>query len=271
MKMMDIREILNKSIDKESGNIYILDQENHLLTGSHDDEIPTVVRDPKKMATLIKQDSFKTDEGTLRISTLDDPSLNLRYIALTNTSRALSSVQEVQNRFMGIMGVILAVGILLVVLTGISQYRPFRDLERRMEKQLGESDEENSLDDFVRIQQHVTTFLEQNKELHQEIRRQAPHAREQVLRKLLMGRFKESKEIDLLLESVDITLFSENYFVMVIDTKMMSTEASIQNQEFLMTFLDQIESKNFRAYGTELLFNQAIALFVSMNDHLSQK
>lgn len=265
MKMRDIRDILDKSIDQKNGNIYILDEENHLLTGSHDENIPDFVRDPTKMRSLQKRHTYKTEEGLIRISVLNDTELGLKYVALTNTRQALSGVQQVQRRFMVIMVIILAVGILFVIFTGIRQYRPIRELERLMEKQLGTLEDEESLDDFARIQQHVTTFLEQNRELHQEIRRQTPHAREQVLRKLLMGRFKEKKEIDLLLESVGIKLYSEGYFVIVIDTKMMTTETSIQNQEFLMSFLDQITGENYRAYGTELLFNQAIALFVSIN------
>lgn len=271
MKMRDIVDVLDQSIGKENGTIFILDANNQLLIGSHDQNISEIVRDPQKMNDLLKKTSYQTKEGTVRISSLYDATFSLRYVALTNTSQALSHVQSVQKRFQIVMVTILALGILLVILAGVRQYRPIFELERKMEKQLELQDEKEDLDDFARIQQHVATFLEQNKELHQEIRRQTPHAREQVLRKLLMGRFKESKEIDLLLESVGIGLYSCGYFVIVIDTKMVTTEASVQNQEFLMSFLDQISGENYRAYGTELLFNQAIALFVSIDDPSVQR
>jgi AraC-like DNA-binding protein len=64
---------------------------------------------------------------------------------------------------------------------------------------------------------------------------------------------------------VEVVLYKESYFVMLIDTKMITTETSIQNQEFLMSFLGSISGKGYRAYGSELLSNQAIALLVSMD------
>jgi AraC-like DNA-binding protein len=232
---------------------------------SHNDDIPEFMNKPSEVEKLYQQHSRKTKAGTFLVNTSEDEDFGIRYISLTNTEQALSDVRTVHYRLMALVLSILALGLAIVFLIGRRQYKPIHELEKLMEKQLGGVREAEELDDFVRMEQHVTSFLQQNKELHQEIRRQTPHAREQVLRKLLMGRFKDEKEIQLLLESVEVVLYKESYFVMLIDTKMITTETSIQNQEFLMSFLGSISGKGYRAYGSELLSNQAIALLVSMD------
>jgi AraC-like DNA-binding protein len=263
--MIDIQNFLDKSVDRETGNVFMVDRENRLLVASHNDDIPEFMNKPSEVEKLYQQHSRKTKAGTFLVNTSEDEDFGIRYISLTNTEQALSDVRTVHYRLMALVLSILALGLAIVFLIGRRQYKPIHELEKLMEKQLGGVREAEELDDFVRMEQHVTSFLQQNKELHQEIRRQTPHAREQVLRKLLMGRFKDEKEIQLLLESVEVVLYKESYFVMLIDTKMITTETSIQNQEFLMSFLGSISGKGYRAYGSELLSNQAIALLVSMD------
>ncbi|MCD5001901.1 AraC family transcriptional regulator [Enterococcus saccharolyticus] len=265
MRMSDIQNFLDKSVDRETGNVFMVDSENRLLVASHDDEIPAFMNQPSEVEKLYQQHSRKTKEGTLLVNTSEDQDFGIRYIALTNTEVALSEVRTIHYRLMALVLSILALGLAIVFFIGRRQYKPIHELEKLMEKQLGGVREAEELDDFVRMEQHVTSFLKQNKELHQEIRRQTPHAREQVLRKLLMGRFKDEKEVQLLLDSVEIQLYKERYFVMLIDTKMITTETSIQNQEFLMSFLGEISGNGYRAYGSELLSNQAIALLVSLD------
>jgi AraC-like DNA-binding protein len=265
MRMIDIQNFLDKSVDRETGNVFMVDRENRLLVASHNDDIPEFMNKPSEVEKLYQQHSRKTKAGTFLVNTSEDEDFGIRYISLTNTEQALSDVRTVHYRLMALVLSILALGLAIVFLIGRRQYKPIHELEKLMEKQLGGVREAEELDDFVRMEQHVTSFLQQNKELHQEIRRQTPHAREQVLRKLLMGRFKDEKEIQLLLESVEVVLYKESYFVMLIDTKMITTETSIQNQEFLMSFLGSISGKGYRAYGSELLSNQAIALLVSMD------
>ncbi len=271
MKMIDLQNFLDKSVDRDTGTIFMVDEENKLLAASHNNGVPEVLDQPKEVAQLFQQTTYKTPEATMMVNTSEDPDFGIRYIALTNTEQALSDVRSVHYRFMALVLFVLALGVAVVIFVGRRQYRPIHELEKLMEKQLGSVDDDDSLDDFGRMEQRVTSFLQQNKELHQEIRRQTPHAREQVLRKLLMGRFREENEVRLLLDSIEVKLYAGGYFVMIIDTKMVTTETSVQNQEFLMSFLGEFSGEDYRAYGTELLLNQAIALLVSLKHPEQQK
>lgn len=265
MKMTDIQRALETAIDQESGNIFMLDSDYHLLAASSMDNIPEFMYQPAKVKQLMQQETQKTDQGTFRISTVQDEDFGITYLALTNGSLALKDVKNTQMRSLLLVLFLLGTGVAIVIFISRRQYRPIHELEKLMEQQIGNVTSDEELDSLDKIGHQVVTFLKQNKELHQEIRRQTPHAREQVLRKLLMGRFKDEKEIDLLLKAVDVKLYPESYFVMLVDTRMVTTATSIQNQEFLMSFLDDIAGENYQAYGSELLSSQAIALLVSVD------
>lgn len=264
MKMLDIQRALEKAIDQESGKVLMLDKHYRLLAASTMDDIPEMMYRPLQVEALLKEESKKTSEGEFRISTVQDEDFGITYAALTNGSLALKDVKKTQLRSLTIVMFLLTGGVVVVIFIGRRQYQPIHELEKLMDQQIGDASGDEELDSLDKIGNHVVTFLKQNKELHQEIKRQTPLAREQVLRKLLMGRFKDNQEIDLLLQAVNVKLYSHGYFVMLVDTKMVTTTTSIQNQEFLMSFLDDLSGEHYQAYGSELLSSQAIALLVSL-------
>ena len=265
MKMSDIQQALDKAVNQETGKVFMLDAQNTLLASSSQGQIPSYMQTPQKVEELLQRATKRTDEGVYRISVVEDQDFGIRYVALTNSSLALKDVKRARMQSLFFVLLLLMAGIAIVIFITKRQYKPIRELEKLMEQQIGSPSADEELGSIDQIGNQVVTFLKQNKELHQEIRRQTPHAREQVLRKLLMGRFKDEKEVQLLLKAVDVQLYDQGYFVMLVDTKMVTTETSIQNQEFLMSFLDDLSGETYRAYGSELLSSQAIALLVSLD------
>lgn len=263
MKMSDIQRILDTAIDEETGKVFLLDNQNRLVAASSEEDMPEFMHQPSKLKTILTQETVKNERDKFRIAVVKDDDFGLTYLALTNSNLALSEVKSVQQGLLIVVLLLLASGVAIVLFIGKRQYKPIHELEKLMEEQVGRLAANDDLDSLDKIGYQVASFLQENKELHQEIRRQTPHAREQVLRKLLMGRFKDSKEITILLQAVDVELYEEGYFVMLVDTRMVTTETSIQNQEFLMSFLDEISGVGYQAYGSEMLSTQAIALLVS--------
>lgn len=259
MKMGDIQRWL----DQKTARVFLLDAENRLVAASTEEKMPAFINHPAELKQVLSQETVRAGKDKYRVSVVKDEDFDLTYLALTNSNSALSDVKAVQQGLLGIVFVLLASGIAIVFFIGKRQYKPIHELEKLMEQQIGNATSDDEAYDIHNIGSQVASFLQENKELHQEIRRQTPHAREQVLRKLLMGRFKDSKEISVLMQAVDVNLYKAGYFVMLVDTRMVTTETSIQNQEFLMSFLDEISGVDYQAYGSEMLSTQAIALLVS--------
>lgn len=259
MKMSDIQRWL----DQKTAKVFLLDAKNRLVAASTEEKMPAFMNHPAELKQVLSQETIRSGKDKYRVSVVRDEDFDLTYLALTNSNSALSDVKAVQQGLLGIVLILLASGIAIVFFIGKRQYKPIQELEKLMEQQIGNASSDEESYDIHNIGSQVANFLQENKELHQEIRRQTPHAREQVLRKLLMGRFKDSKEISVLMQAVDVNLYKAGYFVMLVDTRMVTTETSIQNQEFLMSFLDEISGVDYQAYGSEMLSTQAIALLVS--------
>lgn len=259
MKMSDI----HRWLDQKTAKVFLLDAENRLVAASTEEKMPAFMNHPAELKQVLSQETVRAGKDKYRVSVVKDEDFDLTYLALTNSNSALSDVKAVQQGLLGIVLILLASGIAIVFFIGKRQYKPIQELEKLMEQQIGNATSDEEFYNIHNIGSQVASFLQENKELHQEIRRQTPHAREQVLRKLLMGRFKDSKEISVLMQAVDVNLYKAGYFVMLVDTRMVTTETSIQNQEFLMSFLDEISGVDYQAYGSEMLSTQAIALLVS--------
>lgn len=271
MKTHNIENVLDKAIDKKSGRIFIVGEDDNILASSMNTPIPEYFNTRDKVTQTLNEKIIKTDEGKIKVSTLKDEDFDLTFVALTNVDQVFKELNQTNQFVLITVGIIMVVGIGLVLFIGRKQYKPIRQLEKMLKSKDTADDEVDNLGDLDRVEYHVSNFLKKNENLHQEILRQTPYAKEQVLRRLMMGRFTNEAETETLLDSVNLLFFEQGYFVMLIDTKMVNTKTSIQNQEFLMNFLDDISAEGFQAYGSELLSDQAIALLVSMDGTVKQK
>lgn len=271
MKMTDIEGILDKTVDKDTGRVYMVGENNHLLASSSGEKLPSYFKEPKEIQLAMNSSMIKTSDGVIRMNRLKDNDFGIQYVSFTNTSQIFKELNRTNALVLLVVFIVLITGIGAILIIGRKQYQPIRKIERMIDNRVDAIVEPSHLSDFDKFEYHVTHFLKQNEQLHQEVLRQTPYAREQVIRHLLMGRFNQLEEIQLLLQSVNIHLFDAGYFVMLIDTKMVNSKTSIQNQEFLMSFLDDLSGENYQAYGSEMLTEQAIALFVSLDKKVTQQ
>lgn len=271
MKMTDIEGILDKTVDKDTGRVYMVGENNHLLASSSGEKLPSYFKEPKEIQLAMNSSMIKTSDGVIRMNRLKDNDFGIQYVSFTNTSQIFKELNQTNALVLLVVFIVLITGIGAILIIGRKQYQPIRKIERMIDNRVDAIVEPSHLSDFDKFEYHVTHFLKQNEQLHQEVLRQTPYAREQVIRRLLMGRFNQLEEIQLLLQSVNIHLFDAGYFVMLIDTKMVNSKTSIQNQEFLMSFLDDLSGENYQAYGSEMLSEQAIALFVSLDKKVTQQ
>ncbi|MGX7418235.1 helix-turn-helix domain-containing protein [Carnobacterium gallinarum] len=266
IKMSNVQKIMNPILEDKIGNVFMVGDDQQLLASANSNYLVSLANSKKTIEKIKETKQVKLDQEKFEVMVLKDDNFGLSYMALTNSDRAYTAIKQVHNVILTSVIVLFAMGIGFIIFISKLQYKPIKNLEKMLKNQVESLGESESYDDFARIQQHVSYFLKQNKQLTQDIYRQVPHAREQVLRKLLTGRLKHQEEINVLLKSVDVHLDAPNYFTILVSTKMLDREASIQNQTFLMTFLDSFEGLggSYRAYGSELLASQSIALLVSV-------
>ena len=250
----------------EASTNYIINNQNQILASTEVNELSSFLSNEKNIPDFKEESSFEFQNQKYLIETLENRNLDISFVSVTNPSKALSQINQMQSRFISIFLAIFFFGMAAVVFLGKQAYRPLRkidDLVKQYENQNGKVGKGEN------VHQTIASFLVENQELHEEIKRQTPHAREQVLRKLLGGRFKCENELMLLLQSVHIKFSQENYFVMTIDTKLPLVDDTI----FLMDYVEEVRSTTvgYNAYATEILSTEVIALVVSYKNNTQNK
>ncbi|MGX7163910.1 hypothetical protein ACWOB4_08435 [Enterococcus songbeiensis] len=245
---------------------YLINEKNQILASTGNNELRDYLSSSKQIADLMKKDHFQFKNQKYLTQVLHNEGLQLTFVSVTNPAKALAIVNQVQTRFILIFLGILLVGLVVVSLIGLYSYRPVQKIKRLVDSYNQNGTSVNSMGD---VHESIVQFLNEQQELHEEIRLQTPHAREQVLRKLLSDRFKSEKDLKLLLHSVHVNLPGENYFVMIIDEK---TARDTLSKDFsLMDYLENVKGNGYTAYATEILSSEVIALLISYDPQMTQK
>ncbi|WP_270789109.1 helix-turn-helix domain-containing protein [Enterococcus diestrammenae] len=265
IKDSSVQKLLDEStFDDESAN-FILNSKNQLLSSPGSNQYVSYMSQAKKAAKIQNNGQLTIKGNRYLTQTLSNPDLGLTYVSLVNPDQALQNINQVQKKFMFfILGTLLFGGV-LVFLIGRSNYRPIQ----RLEKLMAEYDEEDeSLGDKKPLQVHerLAGFLSENKELHEEIKKQTPHAREQVLRKLVGGRIKDEAQLTMLLEAVHVQLKGKQYFTMTISTREKGLNEFSPLHDILMEYLQMVRGTGFVGYATEILSTQVIAILIAYDD-----
>jgi len=265
LNLQGIQKKLTPLIEHQNGNVFIVNKEGKILANVNDSLLTTHPLKSQQLMDISKRDKITLNKQKYLVSRAQNKLYGLTYITLMDAKQAYHPIKKMHYWMMLGLLIVFVIGTIVATYLGRRHYKPIQQLEAAIQQQMGAVQETDSLDDFDRIEQQLSQFFEQNQQLLEEIKRQTPYAREQVLRRLLNGKLNHTKQLDILLESVAIQFYEESFFVILIDTHMMNKKVTIQNQAFLMEVLSELEGTSYRAYGTELLTSPAIALLVSTN------
>lgn len=265
LNLQGIQKKLTPLIEHQNGNVFIVNQAGEMLANVNDSLLTNYPLESQQLIDISKHTKVRWHNKKYLVSTAKNKTYGLTYITLIDAKQAYAPVKKIHYWMMCGLLIMFVIGTIVAAYLGRRHYKPIQKLETVIQQQIGLVTETESLDDFDRIEQQLSQFFEQNQQLLEEIKRQTPYAREQVLRRLLNGKLNHTKQLNILLESVAVQFYEESFFVILVDTHMMNKKVTIQNQAFLMEVLSELEGANYRAYGTELLTSPAIALLVSTN------
>lgn len=270
LKESALVDIFKKAVAMAEDNFLVLGSDNQVLLHAYNNPLYQAIQAKKVLPELKKNQEIKLDRQKILVEQMKNQTLNLDYLVLTSPQNALRPINRMQKSFLLTVLLILLAGLLVVFLVGKKNYQPIENLLNSVKGYL-ETEDNSKIANLKDVQTHITSFLSENKALHEEIKLQTPHAREQLLRKLVNGRLKNDEEIRLLLSSVDVTYPKGKYFVLVIDVKAIDQKLRGEVQEILVSNFSTIMGKIFVGYGTELISAQELALIIGFEEKISQQ
>lgn len=241
---------------------YLVNSAYQVLASTGNDELTAYLGNPEKMATAISTGNLKLEKQDYLIEQLVNPELKLSFVSVSNPAKALEKINEMQRSFIYIFATILSLGSLTVFYFGLAAWKPIRKIEYLVREY--NKDPKVYLNSIEDVHDNLQVFLAEHQELHKEIQMQTPHAREQVLRKLLSGRLK-AKDMELLLHSVQVKFPIGAYFVLCIDSKAIRLAEKADEELFLIDFIEEIIKSEYTAYATEILSKEIVAVVIGFS------
>jgi YesN/AraC family two-component response regulator len=243
------------------GNAYIFNEK--------DEEIAAAVHD----STITKADQNRITDGgqginKLKINgdeysraTVKSDVSGWTFAMVMDTDQFFEKLEHTKRLIILVIAAIFALGLGLAVYLGKTQYKPIRKLFELTNNGIA-SENNNELET---IQHRVSHVLQDYQNIHETVDLQQPFARDQLLIRLLKGDIKDDTEIDKMLNALKIPMKAEAYFVAVISfTKRTAKEEQVEEREQALHGLLQFTLTNATCHGVNLLYNDAFALIISL-------
>ncbi|EMF0166066.1 AraC family transcriptional regulator [Enterococcus hirae] len=259
-----LNKLLNLSNSDGISTNYLIDDSYRILAAdTSNNKLTAHLHQPKQIQMILQQDNFYYNHRNYLVQSLNSRDLNMSFVSVMDPSQALTKINTIHQKFLKLFFVIFVFGLVLVVIIGTRFSQPIRNIEKLIDQYY-----RNKIGVAVsngNVYETLAQFLNEHEELHKEIKRQTPHAREQVLRKILGGKFKSPEDSLVLLNSVQVHFTGTCYFVVVVDYPIQSIDDTANELPL------KVSGKNFSGYGTEILSAGVTAYIFSTYEKTSHK
>lgn len=158
---------------------------------------------------------YRSDSKKEMIVTSVSSSLNRwNYVSVTPTRYVFSRVRRIKNITLILMLCSLIIGVLLSFVLSYRNTKPIKNMVEML-KDIFDGYTFRKSNPYDYLQRSLSSLIQHNKKLNNDIKNQMPILKTTFLRRLLNGEFHDEKEIAAFMRNISIDL-SGNYFAVVI-------------------------------------------------------
>ncbi|MEH7272949.1 helix-turn-helix domain-containing protein, partial [Neobacillus vireti] len=257
-----VTSLIKDTLGDFQGNAYIFDQNNHVLTSSINDK-KLNQHDIKKLSKIKNGvSSIQLQSKEYSVVSVKSSVSGWTFVTVMPADQFFGKVVNLQRFLMMILISVVLSGIGVSILLGRKQYRPIHnllDFLNKNEKPVTNSEGINELD---RIKVTMARVFKDHESLSEKVDTQAPIVRDQYLMRMLNGSLVDEEEINKLLDSLNLPLKKDYFFVAIVSLK----NEMLQKREEMIRALSVLSFKKTISYGVEIGFKDSIALIVSLED-----
>ncbi|NWQ40746.1 helix-turn-helix domain-containing protein [Bacillus sp. EB106-08-02-XG196] len=257
-----ITSLIKDTLGDFQGNAYIFDQNNHVFTSSINDREFNHNDIKKLAATKNGVSSIQLQSKEYSVVSVKSSVSGWIFVTVMPANQFFDKVVNLQRFLMMVIISIVLSGIGVSILLGKKQYRPIHnllDFLNKNDKRVLNIEEFNELD---RIKVTMARVFKDHESLSEKVDNQAPIVRDQYLMRMLNGSLVNEGEINKLLESINLPMKQDQFFVAVVSLK----NEILQKREEMIRTLSVISFNKSISYGMEIGFKDCIAIIVSMED-----
>lgn len=261
-----ITDLIQNILGEFEGNAYIFNDSDEIVAANiNDDEIKqedltVLTNNGQKIANVV------INGKDYSLTSVKSENSEWTFVTVMGADQFFKKLENTKTLIVVILVVLLLVGLILAVLLGRNQYKPIRNLIEITNKNGRRSTGYVNGNELETIQNTMANVFKDQQTLNETMYMQRPFAREQLLVKLLKGDIKTNEEIETLLNSLNIKMKKAHFFVAIIYFEKGTFKADhIEERDKVFDLLLELELMDATAYGVDLLYNDALALVVSID------
>ena len=262
-----IADLIRNISSDLKGNVYIFNENNEIITSViNDDSIDTTQLDALSTENY-GVNNVELDGKDYSLVSVQSEMSGWKFIALMDTDQFFKRLDNTIILISAVLIVLLIIGLILAVLLGKNQYKPIQKLFEMTNRDGDKAAHSVRGNELETIRKTITDVFEDQQLLNKTMYLQKPYAREQFLIRLLKGDIRDHEEIDSLIQSLNIKMKEDYYFVAIVYfEKGTFTEENITDRENIFILLSEISLENAKVHGIDLFNNDSMALVISMNE-----
>ncbi len=261
-----ITDLIQNILGESEGNVYIVDENNQVIASAINDESISTEQLASLSIDHYGVDNVELNGKDYSLVSVKSELSGLKFITLMDTDQFFKRLDNTTILIFAVLIVLLIVGFVLAVFLGKNQYKPIQNLFEITNRNGKETVDLEGGNELETIRKTITHVFEDHQILNETMYMQKPFVRDQLLVKLLKGDLSDGKEINSLLHTLNIQMKDGHYFVAIIYfEKGTFMEDNLEEREKVFNILSNITLKNASAHGVDLIYNDAIALIISMD------
>lgn len=273
MDVNSINQLISNVIGKYSGNVYILNEKDNIITSVCNSDIKVDVSELKKFSgtknTSIQ--NIKSNGKNLLFSSVKSVDYKWTYIAVIPSEAVYSKVNQIRFLFVLVLFLCIIVGMLFTYLFSYDNYNPIKKIKAMLP--IINHTEESKKDDLEEINLGLKALIEKDKLSEEKIKKYIPVMQTNFIMMLLLGNIAMEDEINELIKVSNIEFSDGPYVVMLFhieDYEQFFSKNNMFTQGVLrfsiMNVIQDVANENFQIYSAEMSQNSVVSIIDFKNN-----
>lgn len=270
-----LNSMINNILNKYSGFVYILDKNDNPIAAVESGQNSYPKDD---MLNRVRVGSIHQAISTIPLGKEKYSVVKLKcdvtgwsYIIIIPARQFMQSVQVSRRIFGSMVAGVFVLGLALAVAFASSNYKPVKNLVKTIKGQYKNINLQKSTDEFALINNTLSEFANENKNLMHKLKSKSALMREQMFMNLLKGNIEAPEQLEALSDVISLKTSGSYYAVLIflIDNYIEFKNNNSKSMQDLFKFsiinvIEELSSEIGSGYGLDLMNDYGIALVICM-------
>lgn len=261
------QSVLKDTINTYSGNSFILDNNNNIITCLKDspylrsEDFSTYL---KNITVNQYTETVTLDNEEYFLTYVKSPETNFKYVSMVPIDKVMGKVNHTKNRIFYSLIIILAVGVIVIYYTMHKNYTPIKQLKNYAVDLI--KPEKQGMNAIEILRSTMDTLTSENNQLSSTIKDNTSAAKDYLLFCLFKGQIDTNEDFNRKGEKINLLITKSCYRAILFKLNGLSTNIK-QKKLYIIKQLHILLNDPFEAFGRELIDEDNLIFLLASDDN----